>query len=417
MSDNCLCGYQIYDLNGQGVVTINPRFLALWKAFFPRKRGADPLRTVDLDIFPRINPVRFVGTPTEEGFIDFQPLNFTPSFDSAVMSSGIALNLFTPSANRLDFELQWECPESVKYINFYFWNQTYGVIRLNLDSCDRPSSYYKRRGKARFQGKTGYLYAKCISTEPEFQIRLKVTALPNTFVPNPETGCLAACDEIIPLYTTLKNRSGNHIIPAPRWEQLANLIEETIDTITSLPVPEAPLQGENALLFMEREAPMRLNVGGDLQKRFTAYTNGNVLLSIDGVRFEDLKVAVQNQATSGFGDQDLYWSFQAVLPLGAGYSVIQLPLVTVTINITGFTPEQNGLSCDIYCSHRMGGWGYYPVSADGVLFQDFLTNNVSGGVVNQTIYIENCADVCVELRLGAPVSQEIFFTSTMSYIL
>jgi hypothetical protein len=243
------CEYGIYTLEPNYAIHLAKKFKALWKAFYSFKPNPiRPQESSDQYTLPSVNNIILKGqTDPLSGFINFKAVNFTPSSNSAIMTEGIALNQYVRSVNKLAFQFLWKGDSSIQWVNIYFWLPSNDRIILGVDTCDRLSSYCGSKGSSVFSHGNGYVFVEAVSSKPNPTLTLTVTALPpipEAIVP-PSKVCLnVKCNNSlfsIPLYRYVAQGNFYRKVVEPQWQYIADLIQNTIYNVLSLPIPLAPL--------------------------------------------------------------------------------------------------------------------------------------------------------------------------------
>lgn len=267
--DRCgeVCKKKIFDLLVDGSIDLTKSFLPLWTLYQPRSNHhfftVDPMYP-NFVIFPTVNPVNFEGKLILESggfedspkgsntsFVNFLRIDGRPTRTSAVTNEGLALQMYVnKDGEKPDYLIEWEASENVKWVLLYFLINAGNSLVLRVDRCNRLSRYCGNKGKATFS-QAGYMYMKCISTSDDFSVKLRVTAVEPPrhqslvqFKPGKLCLSLCACSQREKIHVASNiNILGNkyETIPAPQWETVFNLVDETISEITTHPIPLAPI--------------------------------------------------------------------------------------------------------------------------------------------------------------------------------
>jgi len=304
-------------------------------------------------------------------------------------------------------------------VNFYFWNENQTLLRLNVDSEDRISSYCGNRGKASFPGADGYFYVRVVTTNPNSSLNLKVTAKPlRSLLPLPKVGCLLIEGETVPLYKILSRDGASTIVPCPQWEFISELIKTSINEYYAVPIPLTDFSSIETEHSYSVYTNSIQTMGPDVNPlRLATVFNSEDLYYRDGSFTQQVPEIVQDR---GFSIQPV-----RELERGVHYVPTSVRSAVYTFTIPSVGQEVENTEVAIKCwfakfsSRSPTNWYEYLISSETQIEVKEVTAMLParGQPFTIDIQIQNCQEVKLTLEYSTGTSSTpTMFSSLLKYV-
>lgn len=257
-------------------------------------------------ILPQTQTVKFQGTKDiDTNFLVFRRMDGVPDQESAITNEGIALHPYSNrNGNALFTKIDWEGSQDIEIVKFYFFRPGDSMLRLGYDAKNLNISEYRcNQGSVIFPN-FGYIYVQVFSTSDNPTMKLTATAITNTNEPSfKKLGkiCISfqECCKLFSIQVAENIDEITHVtVPDIQWQFISNLVAETYDEITALPIPLSPFvcQVTNWEIRSNGYNDMQSIVSTTNPKRSTSYPRySSALLYENGVlREQNVCAALQD---------------------------------------------------------------------------------------------------------------------------
>lgn len=385
---DCFDKLKIYDFLPDGTIILTPKFIQLWTDFKPPLTHGYNICGDNFFIMPQFPKSIMTSKRVDaSGFLDFTrtfPLNVPPE-DTSVISSGIALALFTANTLTIpNYRIEYNIiklfaatvdPTEIRFYTFSITNpnlvlmvdSTGAITRypLKLDKCERTCGCFTL-----IQYDNIFVYFPYDG----YEVVLTVTAIPPEPISCeiPTTTYLKlkfkGCRYSIPVYTSVFSPLSVTSVPDKKFVEIAQLVGNTF-TQLELPVPAA--------VITDLQVVNLLNIP-QLNTRLNEHELNNQLNTRELNTQLNLQQTAPLVLTADNNGDFLNFTTEGTLGVG-----LLSNFVAGTVKLNGIV--QNNAIVKRRSSTPITGWSIQPVTSAGVLIPR------TSGIITITLRIPGCA--------------------------